>query len=1036
MNTCPAPINLQISNITATTATATWTPIGTESAWIVRAGSFVDTAYVATYDFTSLEPSTTYQFSVTAFCDSDDQSIPVSTYATTLCQAVSRLPYTYGFEDASASGSSADINPCYTRLSSSSTRYPYPSTTAATGTYSLYFYASMSQYSCLVLPEFTTPIDSLEIMVSARLSGNYDDVNLRIGVMSDPDDFSTFTELYSEPVSSTDFNEYIYSLNNYHGDGGRIAIALKGNSTSSGYAYIDDIYVGLIPSCPRVSGVSVSSITTHEATVSWTGNDLVSAWLVEYSRYPWGDDESRYQSRMATTPTLDLTDLDSNATYYLRIQADCGLDGSSPYTYTQFTTLPYMPTLPPFTDGFEDSASYAGWVMVNIDSSYNHWNIGSATSNGGSKALYVAPPRRDTCSYTLNSGSNVYVYREFLLTAGRYVVSYDYKVGGSSSDYMRAAVVPVGSRIEASSSSYSSWTIPSGGISIDSISTVYTNNGWHRRFTAINIRLEGRYYLVFYWHITSSYYSTPTPPGACIDNVSVAPSNCQPPTGLSVSAVSGTTATVGWLEGDQSQWTVGLANSVNEYLVNTNSYTFSNLRPLSNYTFNVRAVCGPADTSAVASASFATPCPVVAESQLPLYEDFEDYSAATTAEIDRCWHRYTSGDRYYPFVTSFYHYSGQKSLNFPNTYDCFVTLPDIDVELARMQLSFVTRSLFDRGVDIEVGVMTDPDDVSTFTLVSTVVSDTVWRPVTIYFNAYTGPHGHIAIRGNHVSAYIDSVVAEIATGCPVPTNTRASEIDDTSALISWNGLADSYVLQYRTLGTTQWRDAGTSASTTHRLGGLLPITSYEVRVSGVCDGDHGDWGLPHTFVTAEAANGCNPVQRFEMGSVASIAAMVTWWYPDSVEGATFEVRYGLRDFDFESGYMGDTVVADTALIIEGLVTLTDYEVYCRVLCADGATSAWLGPIGFRTLGIDAPQLGALVSLYPNPASQSVTIAIERAQGQVNIDVVDLNGRTLISHTMPAADNRLNLDISNLRRGAYFVRIYGDGVSSVRKLIVK
>ena len=56
---------------------------------------------------------------------------------------------------------------------------------------------------------------------------------------------------------------------------------------------------------------------------------------------------------------------------------------------------------------------------------------------------------------------------------------------------------------------------------------------------------------------------------------------------------------------------------------------------------------------------------------------------------------------------------------------------------------------------------------------------------------------------------------------------------------------------------------------------------------------------------------------------------------------------------------------------------------------------------------------------------------------VNIAIVDLNGRTVRSETMSCeGDCAHQLEVSNLASGAYFVRISGDGVNSVKRLVVK
>ena len=83
-----------------------------------------------------------------------------------------------------------------------------------------------------------------------------------------------------------------------------------------------------------------------------------------------------------------------------------------------------------------------------------------------------------------------------------------------------------------------------------------------------------------------------------------------------------------------------------------------------------------------------------------------------------------------------------------------------------------------------------------------------------------------------------------------------------------------------------------------------------------------------------------------------------------------------------------------------------------------------------TNGIDNAE-AAEWSLYPNPASSVVSI---NGIGKGEATITDLTGRTVATVAIDA-DNT-DIDISHLTPGAYFVRISAEGVSSVRKLIVK
>ena len=75
-----------------------------------------------------------------------------------------------------------------------------------------------------------------------------------------------------------------------------------------------------------------------------------------------------------------------------------------------------------------------------------------------------------------------------------------------------------------------------------------------------------------------------------------------------------------------------------------------------------------------------------------------------------------------------------------------------------------------------------------------------------------------------------------------------------------------------------------------------------------------------------------------------------------------------------------------------------------------------------------------LTLYPNPASTSVTVTVSCMDGEVTVEIVDLNGRTSGKWTVESG--KVELDLSGMAQGAYFVRVTGERQTVVRKLIVR
>ena len=87
--------------------------------------------------------------------------------------------------------------------------------------------------------------------------------------------------------------------------------------------------------------------------------------------------------------------------------------------------------------------------------------------------------------------------------------------------------------------------------------------------------------------------------------------------------------------------------------------------------------------------------------------------------------------------------------------------------------------------------------------------------------------------------------------------------------------------------------------------------------------------------------------------------------------------------------------------------------------------------GEPPVGIDEVEAADIV-LYPNPATSNVTLRGVEAGSQVS--VVDMNGRMV--RDFKAANDNVRIDVSNLAKGAYFVRVVNGNTNAIRKLIVK
>ena len=290
----------------------------------------------------------------------------------------------------------------------------------------------------------------------------------------------------------------------------------------------------------------------------------------------------------------------------------------------------------------------------------------------------------------------------------------------------------------------------------------------------------------------------------------------------------------------------------------------------------------------------------------------------------------------------------------------------------------------------------------------------------------------VGVRAVCSGSYSSWTVRSITTpahACAVPTNVSAISVTSTTATISWtDGEAGQSAWQIAVAGTG-FADTVDVTTNPYTLTGLPNGVTYTVKVRAVCgEGSASEWSAPATFTTTS----CEPVTGVTVNpnTITANSAVVSWTAP---QGATnFEIEYGMNGFNQGNGTI--VAVTGTSHTLTGLSATTVYDVYVRTVCGEGVTSAWSSVVDFTTAdgeGIDDVN-SAAISLYPNPASSTVTLT--GIEGAAMVTVVDMNGRETGKWTV--VDGTLTIDVTEMAQGAYFVRIVGEQVNAIRKLIVR
>lgn len=105
---------------------------------------------------------------------------------------------------------------------------------------------------------------------------------------------------------------------------------------------------------------------------------------------------------------------------------------------------------------------------------------------------------------------------------------------------------------------------------------------------------------------------------------------------------------------------------------------------------------------------------------------------------------------------------------------------------------------------------------------------------------------------NEVGAFSSEVNVKTAL-CSTPVDITASNINATSATVTWTGLCgtSNYNLRYRKLGTSSWITINNISAESYMLSGLLAVTAYQVRIKAKCGAKTSKYSSPVSFTTAQ-----------------------------------------------------------------------------------------------------------------------------------------------------------------------------------------
>jgi len=585
------------------------------------------------------------------------------------------------------------------------------------------------------------------------------------------------------------------------------------------------------------------------------------------------------------------------------------------------------------------------------------------------------------------------------------------------------------------------WTALSGALNYDvdykiSTATVWTNAA--TATTATSVNLSNLVSFSTYDYRVRANCSGVTGAYSQAQFNTTVSQPCAAPTGLASSAISSTGATVSWSAvsgassylveyklGTETAWTVAAAAAA------TTSYTFTGLSASTVYDWRVSTNCGLNGLSGPTAAQFTTTAPPVCSAPAGLTS-----SAITSSGATVSW----------TAVSGAVSYAVDYKLNSASGWTSFSTAQTT----TSANLTGLTASaLYDWRVTTNCSFGSSTATAAQFTTTAASTCASAFEP-----NETQATAAAIASGVTNSAAISSSTDVDYYKITTTGTNSMVYNLVGPSGVDF-----DLYI--YNSAGTQIGSGAGSTATETVSLAGQAAGTYY-IKVIGY---NGANSTTCYTIkATATAVTSCQssldnstngttsgaaviPFNTNVTGLISPSADVDNYKFTITTGGTitvtltTLPADYDLKLLNSAGTQVGISQKAGTTSesISYTAAAGTYYAQVYGYNGANNASSCYTLKVALGTAtkqGVDIPVSSSkkLFTVYPNPVSDKLNINLTGYEGVAAINLIDVNGRTVISQRSAQVNSQL--DISKLSKGVYLVKVITAAGEVLNAKIVK
>ena len=894
-NVCiSAPTNLDLTDVSESTAMLAWNTdsvavntrivVATklfesekdiDASAVVFDSTMVASRLINTAKVENLVGGTTYYVYVQADCAYGDLSPWSSISFVTPCKAIP-TPFKDNFENGLG---------CW-QIKKSGTYAPeFDTEVYNSEKNSVYFYTAKNNFLYAYTPEFDVEDIrkmALSISVYSDKVGTTYASEIVVGVLTNPADESTFAPVHViAPTEKSTWQTIEVTFRDYEGDAygnfGKYIAFRAGNADKANYIWIDDVELD-IAGCSAPQMVTIEDVTARTATLSWTEMGTSTKWNVKVATDTL-DSAALLLPAMydvvVDTPVVTIPNLEPNNKYYVYVQSECGA----------WADVVEVETKKVWKVGYTDNFNSYGSTMPD-DWVYGY--VVQSTGALGTSSKYM--PKLNTTASNNNSSlatsapgalyfNHTTSYNPFCIFSE---VDVERIQDIQFTFYAKMASLTEGMVVAVCSSQ------DINNAEITPIDTIYPNtaNKYERHIITFDKYQGNGKYIAISAKLDVKAKSTN---GCYFDDFSIdSLSHCNTPQGVEVSGISVDGATLSWNPVAASKWNVQLftaaktASSVAvvDTIVESPYCEIKGLANGTTYYAYVAAVEGENVSEYTLPLTFTT----VYVMTVPYYNDFTSEPTGS-GKYPVGWvvfNELSTSNSYKPYGYNS-NWSFDKSYTAPSdlakpslyfsattsAYRAYAVMPAIadTININELYLScylHYNSTSTTAITDLEVGIMSDPNDPTTFELVDVMHVETPRIPQNCYvsFAGYKGDGRMIAFRTpdeKAVSLYLDNLRIGYISECAQVSQLETAELTDSSAVITWlNGNKEAQwnvkVFDHQVFPADLLTEEGNVLNTTTtekplKLSNLDYNTSYWVAIQAKTANCVGDWSSVFEFKT-------------------------------------------------------------------------------------------------------------------------------------------------------------------------------------------